>query len=91
MAQFALLIILTIMPMQLLSGADTPIESQPDWLQALTLILPSRHYISFGQEIIYKGAGLAVVWPAFAVVAALGVGLLASSLALFRRSVAEDG
>lgn len=90
MAQLALLIILTIMPMQLLSGADTPVESQPDWLQTLTLALPSRHYIAFGQEIIYKGAGLAVVWPAFAAVTVLGLALLVASLALFRRSVATD-
>lgn len=88
MAQFALLIILTIMPMQLLSGADTPIEGQPDWLQVLTLVLPSRHFIAFGQEIIYKGADLAVVWPAFAAVTGLGILLLAGSLALFRRSIA---
>ena len=87
MAQFALLFILTIMPMQLLSGGDTPVESQPDWLQTLTLILPSRHFISLSQAIIFKGAGLANVLPAFATVAALGLLLLAGSLVLFRRSI----
>ncbi len=87
MAQFALLIILTIMPMQMLSGGDTPVEGQPDWLQPLTLILPSRHFISFSQAIIYKGAGIENVWDEFLAVTVLGLALLAGSLALFRRSI----
>ena len=33
MAQFALLIILVIVVLQLLSGGSTPVESQPKWLQ----------------------------------------------------------
>ena len=33
MAQFALLIILLIIVLQLLSGGNTPVESQPDWMQ----------------------------------------------------------
>jgi len=90
MAQFALLIILAIIPMQMLSGANSPIEGQPDWLQVLTFALPSRHFVSFSQAIIFKGAGIAQVWPAFATVAAIGLVLLAASLRLFRRSIAAD-
>lgn len=90
MAQFALLIMLTVLPMLMLSGGETPVESQPDWLQALTLFLPSRHFMQFSQEIVFKGAGIANVWPEFLAVAALGLLLLAVSLALFRRSIAAD-
>lgn len=90
MAQFALMIILTIMPMQLLSGGDTPIEGQPDWLQPLTLILPSRHFISSSQAIIFKGAGIGNVWMEFLAVGGLGLALLAASLVLFRRSISVD-
>ncbi len=90
MAQFALLFFLVILPMQLLSGADTPVESQPDWLQPITLLLPSRHFVSFGQAILFKGAGLDVVWPEFLALAALGTGLLGVALARFRRSVSEE-
>ena len=36
MAQFALLIILVIVVLQLLSGGSTPVESQPQWLQYIT-------------------------------------------------------
>ncbi|MEM1315214.1 MAG: ABC transporter permease, partial [Pseudomonadota bacterium] len=90
MAQFALLVMLTILPMLMLSGGETPVESQPDWLQVVTLILPSRHFISFSQAVIYKGAGWDVVWPECVAMGLLGALLLALSLAMFRRSVAVE-
>ena len=88
MAQFALLIILLIIVLQLLSGGTTPVESQPDWMQRLTLILPSRHFVAFSQAIIYRGAGLATVWPQFLAVAGIGLLLFIFSLRLFRQSIA---
>ncbi len=57
MAQFALLIILVIIVLQLLSGGSTPVESQPLWMQRLTLLLPSRHFVAFSQAIIFRGRG----------------------------------
>jgi ABC-2 type transport system permease protein len=88
MGQFALLIILIIMPLQMLSGGQTPVESQPDWLQHLTFFLPSRHFVSFSQAIITRGAGLDIVWPEFAAVTGLGLVFFIFSLSLFRRSIA---
>ncbi|MCU0707817.1 MAG: ABC transporter permease [Pirellula sp.] len=88
MAQFALLIILVIVVLQLLSGGNTPVESQPDWLQYFTYLLPSRHFVSFSQIIIYRGGGLSAVWQHFLVVASVGIGFFAYSLQLFRKSIA---
>ncbi len=65
MAQFALLIILVVVVLQLLSGGSTPVESQPLWLQYITFFLPSRHFVSFSQVIIYRGGGIRAVWPQF--------------------------
>lgn len=90
MAQFALLVMLTVLPMLMLSGGETPVEGQPAWLQAATLVLPSRHYMSASQAIVFKGAGIETVWPEFAWMAVLGAALLAVSLLLFRRSVAQE-
>ncbi|GFE51875.1 membrane protein [Roseobacter cerasinus] len=87
MAQFALLVMLTILPMLMLSGGETPVEGQPEWLQAGTLILPSRHYMSASQAIAFKGANINVVWSEFLWMAALGIVLLTASLLMFRRSV----
>jgi ABC-2 type transport system permease protein len=88
MAQFALLIILVIIVLQLLSGGNTPVESQPDWMQRLTLILPSRHFVAFSQAIIYRGAGIDIVWPEFLAVTGIGLALFVFSLRLFRKSIA---
>ena len=88
MAQFALLIILVILVLMLLSGGSTPVESQPKWLQYLTLLLPARHFVSFSQVIIYRGGGLGAVWSQFLMVSAIGMGFFVYSLALFRKSIA---
>jgi ABC-2 type transport system permease protein len=88
MAQFALLMMMTVMPMMMLSGGMSPIESQPQWVQYVTWFFPSRHYVSFMQAIVYRGAGLDIVWKEFVTVLVMGVTFLALSLLLFRRSVA---
>lgn len=88
MAQFALLMIMTVMPMMMLSGGMSPIESQPQWVQYVTWFLPSRHYVSFMQAIVYRGAGFAIVWKEFATVLIMGGLFLVGSLVLFRRSIA---
>jgi ABC-2 type transport system permease protein len=88
MAQFALLIILVLIVLQLLSGGSTPVESQPEWMQRLTLLLPSRHFVAFSQAIIFRGAGLRIVWPQFVAVAAIGLGFFTFSLSRFRQSIA---
>ena len=88
MAQFALLIILVILMLMLLSGGNTPVESQPEWLQYVTFFLPSRHFVSFSQVIIYRGGGITAVWPQFLMVSVIGLGFFVYSLALFRKSIA---
>ncbi len=88
MAQFALLLMMMLMPMMLLSGGVTPIESQPVWLQPITWLLPSRHFMSFATSIAYRGAGFGIVWTEFLWTFLLGAAFLALSLVLFRRSVA---
>ncbi|WP_428036854.1 ABC transporter permease [Amphritea sp.] len=88
MAQFALLMIMAIVPIIMLSGGLTPIESQPEIIQPLTWFLPSRHYMSFAQAVIFRGAGLSIIWPQLLTMIALGAIFFSASLALFRRSIA---
>jgi ABC-2 type transport system permease protein len=72
----------------MLSGGSTPVESQPEWLQWLTLVLPSRHFVSFAQAIIFRGAGLETVWPQFAAVAGIGLVFFVYAISRFRDSIA---
>ncbi|MEL7049375.1 MAG: ABC transporter permease, partial [Pseudomonadota bacterium] len=89
MAQFALLMLLVIMPMIMLSGGMTPIESQPTWLQPVTLLLPSRHFMAFSQAIVFRGAGLETVWPQLLYMIGLGIVFFGISILLFRRSISS--
>lgn len=88
MAQFALLMMMSVMPMMMLSGGISPVESQPQWVQYLTWFFPSRHYISFMQGIAYRGADFSMVWRDFVTMLGMGVSFLTVSLLLFRRSLA---
>jgi ABC-2 type transport system permease protein len=88
MAQFALLMMMVVMPMMMLSGGMTPIESQPELIQPITWFLPSRHYMAFAQAVVFRGAGLYIVWPQLLTIIGLGSIFFIISLALFRRSVA---
>lgn len=87
MAQFSLLVLITIIPMMMLSGGTTPIESQPELLRPITWFLPSRHYIAFATGVIYRGAGLDVLWPELVIIAGLGTAFFLASIAQFRNSI----
>ena len=65
MPQLGLLYMLVYLPMNMLSGSNTPLESMPLWLATAMQVSPSTHFVSFAQSILYRGAGLDVVWPQF--------------------------
>ena len=65
MPQLGLLFMLVFLPMNMLSGSNTPLESMPPWLATLMQVSPSTHFVSFAQSILYRGAGFDVVWPQF--------------------------
>lgn len=88
MAQFALLTIMAIIPILMLSGGMSPIESQPDYIQPITWLLPSRHFMEFAQAVVFRGADLGTVAPVMFNMAALGAAYLAISLIIFRNSIA---
>jgi ABC-2 type transport system permease protein len=77
------------LPMNMLSGGNTPLKSMPHWLATVMQVSPSTHFVSFAQSVLYRGAGLDVVWPQFLATALIG-GLF-FGLALLRfRSVAAQ-
>jgi len=86
MPQFGMLAVLILLPLQLLSGGSTPRESMPVFVQNLMLAAPSTHFVSLGQAILYRSAGLDVVWPQFLALAAIGGLFFAIALARFRKT-----
>jgi ABC-2 type transport system permease protein len=87
MPQFGLLIVLVLLPLQMLSGGTTPRESMPEFVQLVMHLAPTTHFVAAGQAILYRGAGLATVWPQFLLLTVIGVLLSLLALARFRRSL----
>jgi len=88
MPQLGLLYLLVFLPLNMLSGSNTPLESMPSWLATIAQISPTTHFVSFAQAILYRGAGIAVVWPQFVIVALIGGLFLGLALLRFRRVAA---
>ena len=89
MPQFGMLMMLTIMPLQMLSGGTTPRESMPEIVQNIMLIAPTTHFVELSQAILYRGAGLETVWQPFLALALIGAVLFFLSLARFRKTIGQ--
>ncbi len=87
MPQFGLLFIMIVLPMNLLSGGNTPLDSMPGFLQAVMHFFPSTYYVRFAQAILYRGAGLAVVASDFAAIILLGAVYFGIATMRFRKTV----
>src|SRR5690554_5127259 len=87
MPQFGMLMMLTIIPLQLLSGGSTPRESMPELVQNIMLAAPTTHFVELGHAILYRGAGLETVWKPFLALALIGAVMFAGSLLRFRRTI----
>ena len=89
MPQLGLLFMLVFLPMNMLSGSNTPLESMPPWLANAMQASPSTHFVSFAQAILYRGAGIDVVWPQFAFVAGVGGVFFLLAILRFRATAAQ--
>ena len=89
MPQLGLLYMLVYLPMNMLSGGNTPLQSMPPWLATVMQASPSTHFVSFAQAILYRGADLDIVWPQFLVVGLIGGLFLALALWRFRSVAAQ--
>ena len=89
MPQFGMLIVLIMLPLNMLSGGNTPRESMPEAVQNLMLIAPTTHFVELGQAILFRGAGLEVVWKPFAWLVVIGSVLFALSLQRFRKIISQ--
>ncbi len=87
MPQFALLMILVILPLQMLSGGTTPRESMPEWVQQIMLAAPTTHFVMLAQGILYRGADFSAVWLQFLALAVIGSVLFGVALRRFRRTI----
>ena len=85
MPQFALLVMMVLMPLQLLSGGVTPRENMPEIIQTIMYAAPNTHFVILAQAVLFRGAELATVWPQLAALAAIAVTLFVFAQHRFRQ------
>jgi ABC-2 type transport system permease protein len=88
MPRFGLLSIPVFVILNLLSGGFTPLESMPRWLQLLVQLSPTTHVVAFAQGVLFRGAGLDILWPRLLAMAAIGAAFAGLALLRFRKTIA---
>jgi len=87
MPQFGLLAMIVFVMMLLLSGAHTPLESMPVALQTIMQLVPSTHFVSMAQAVLFRDAGVDVIWPNLLATAIIGAIFFLAALQRFRKTV----
>jgi len=90
MPQFGLLAIPFFVVMNMLSGGVSPLEAMPAALRFIMQGAPSTHFTSFSQAVLYRGAGLDIVWPELAAMALIGLLLFFLAVWRFRRTMSAS-
>ncbi|MEA5003003.1 MAG: ABC transporter permease, partial [Christensenella sp.] len=85
--QFGMLSLLVLLPLQLLSGGQTPRESMPEFVQKIMLAAPSTHFVAAGQGILFRGAGSEDVWINFLAMAVIAAVFFMIALNRFRKTI----
>ena len=89
MGQFGLLVVPILVILSLLSGATTPTETIPVWLQDIMQFTPTPHYVRFCQDVLSRGAGLDVVWRQLCIMVAFAIVFFSLSLMRFRTALTK--
>ncbi|TFG76828.1 MAG: ABC-2 transporter permease [Thermodesulfobacteriales bacterium] len=87
MPQFGLLAIPVFLVMMMLSGVYTPMDSMPTVLRYIMYFSPSTHFVSFAQAVLFRDAGIDVVWWDFAKIFFIGAMFFTAALYRFRKSI----
>ncbi|MGA3122947.1 MAG: ABC transporter permease [Polyangiaceae bacterium] len=84
--QFALM--MSYMPVAMISGFMFPIANMPRWLQALSMVVPGRYYLTTLRGLLLKGNGLDVLGRDVVALAGFATAFLAIAVWRFRRRLA---
>ena len=90
MPQLGMVFILTILPLMMLSGSITPFESMPMILQDLMQLMPTSHFVDLSQSILFKGAGISIIWKKMLIIFVIGAVFFISTLFIFKKSLGMD-
>lgn len=74
-------------PMVALSGALTPVEAMPSWLQPATVVNPIHHFATIARAGLLKGSGFTDLWPNFLALFIFTIALVSLSVWRFRKQL----
>jgi ABC-2 type transport system permease protein len=74
-------------PLVALSGALTPVEAMPTWLQPATMVNPIHHFATIARAGLLKGSGFADLWPNFLALFIFTIALVSLSVWRFRKQL----
>ncbi len=74
-------------PLTSLSGAFTPVEAMPKWLQPVAQFNPIQHFGMISRGAMLKGSGIETLWPNFLALLAFTMVLVALSISRFRKQL----
>jgi drug efflux transport system permease protein len=74
-------------PLAILSGATTPIEAMPTWLQPVTAINPVKHFAIIARSIMLKGSGVDVLYRELLALAVIALLMISLSAWRFRKQL----
>jgi ABC-2 type transport system permease protein len=74
-------------PLTSLSGAFTPVEAMPKWLQPIAQFNPIQHFGMISRGAMLKGSGIGTLWPNFLALSAFTLVLVALSIWRFRKQL----
>lgn len=85
--QAFLLVMLIGMADFMFTGYAAPVEGMPKAAQLFANIVPAHHWLSIVRGILLKGAGMDVLWPHVAALAAIGLVIGTFSFRFVRRNL----
>ena len=91
MPQFGLLVLPVYIVMYMLSGTMSPVDNMPEIVQQLTQLSPTTIFGAYAQDVLFRGAGIDLVWDKLVKIAALGALFLSVALAQFKSMLSRQG
>lgn len=91
MPQFGLLCVPSYIVLYLLSGANSPLENMPELAQFLTQFSPTTLFAAFTQDVLFRQAGLGLVWDKLLQMTAIGLVFLTIALSQFKSMLSRQG
>ena len=91
MAQFGMLVLPVYIVINLFAGGSSPRVNMPQVAQDISEYWPLTQFMKFAQNILFRGAGLEIVWPQMLAMLLLGLLLLGLALLRFRKMLEQQG